>query len=178
MARSKARPAPARKYVPIINAMEYVTERATTLTTDERTAMLKPARDGFKALREGVATEQQWAFVAGAVGLALSIEAQGIVRGMKEHFTAADLALAAVRKRVQEGVRGSAWGKCTTLYFDEIAAINEAIDLHHFQLRQLAVFELRKAIDQHNHQARGPGALQIHATTRAEEPAPIQESLL
>ncbi len=177
-AREARRTPPApRRYVPITNAMEYVTLRATALTQAERVAMLQPARDGFKALREGVATYLQWAHVAGAVAVALAIEEQGKIHGLKEHLQAADQALAAVCKRVQDGVSGSSWGRCTTLYFDEIAALREALHLHDFQLKRLAVSELRAAIEKARLDVRALGGQEITPTAESQ-PEHIQEKLL
>jgi hypothetical protein len=166
-------PAP-RKYAPIVNAFEYVRGRATTLTAVEREKVLQPAREGFTALREGVATYLQWAHVANAMAVALAIEELGIVRGMQEHFGAADLALAAVRKRVQDSADGAAWGRCTTLYFDEIAALREGLHLHEFQLKRLAVFELHQGMAKALKDAHALGGEVITPT----QPEQIQEQLL
>ncbi|HSV44206.1 MAG TPA: hypothetical protein VLJ58_00325, partial [Ramlibacter sp.] len=74
--RKSTRPA---KPEGIVDTTELAIHRATRLTDAERNRMLHPAREGFTALRRGVATHEQWAAVAGAVNVALAIETQGVV---------------------------------------------------------------------------------------------------
>lgn len=158
------------------NAMDVVKSRAARLTDAERANVMLPAQSGFKALREGVATLSQWQAVSSAVSVARAIEAQGIVRGIHEHLAAADNALDAVWHRIQDGVRGSAWGRCTTLYFDEIAALDTALFLHEHQLQQLALSEFHQAVDMARRDVRAAGGIEVAAT-----PTPVsstQERLL
>jgi hypothetical protein len=158
------------------NAMDVVKSRAARLTDAERANVMLPAKSGFKALREGVATLGQWQAVSSAVSVARAIEAQGIVRGIHEHLAAADCALDAVWHRVQDGVRGSAWGRCTTLYFDEIAALETALFLHDHQLQQLALSEFHSAVELARRDVRAAGGTEVPTPTHL--PSPTQERLL
>ncbi|WP_372826500.1 hypothetical protein [Polaromonas sp.] len=167
----------ARRPKPIMaNAIEVVTLRATRLTDTERGQVLQGAQAAFKALREGVATQEQWVHLSDLVCAANAIETQGVVRGIHEHLAAAGNALDAVWRRVQAGARGSDWGRCTTLYFDEIGALDTALFLHDHQLQQLAVSEYHAAL---RTAKRDPRATAATATMAADSlPVPVQENLL
>lgn len=178
IARSTRRSSkPARTERPLIaNAVDVVKNRASRLTDAERDRMLTPARDGFTALRRGVASHDEWAGVSSAITMALAIEAQGVVKGMREHFDAAERALDAVWHRVQDSPGGPAWGR-TTMYFEEIAALREAFHLHDFQLRNLAVSELHAAIDIARRNVRAAGGREIPAPAQSL-PQPVQARLV
>lgn len=98
-----------------------------------------------KALREGVATEHQWSIAAGSVTVALAIERQGVVRGLKEHFLTAEKALQHIYDRaLHKG--GGRWAP-TTLYFHEIDALTDFVNLHSYQVYQLGRAKFIAAID-------------------------------
>ncbi|HSW13380.1 MAG TPA: hypothetical protein VLI06_11110, partial [Solimonas sp.] len=69
------------------------------------------------------------------------------------------------------------WGRSTTLYFDEIAALREAIHLHDYQLRQLSAAELQAAVDQVRRNVRAAGGREIAAPSQSL-PVPSQHPLL
>lgn len=160
-----------------INNLEVAKHRAARLTAEERTRVLADARAGLQALIEGVATWEQWSKVAITVNVALAIERMAVVRGMQEHFAAADCALNAVFHRVDSGERGAAWGKRTTLYFDEIAALREAIELHTLQLNYLSYTEFIAAAELAERNVRAKGVIQISTPIDTHALA-IQEILL
>lgn len=112
--------------------------RATRLTAREVATTIAPARECEKRLREGVATEDQHTVLHTALMIAQGIEESGIVRGLHEHFATAQHAMAAIRARA---LASGAW-RPTALYYYELDAIREAIDLHEFQLRQVSCGEL------------------------------------
>lgn len=111
----------------------------------DRAEVLDVLRSAIKALREGVATEMQWAIAAGAVTLALAIERQGIVRGLMEHITTVGDALQDIHARALR-TGGGRWIR-VTLYFNEIDALNDLIWLHSLQLDKLGRAEFLAAID-------------------------------
>jgi hypothetical protein len=162
---------------PLINANAHNTAilQATRLTAKERADLLQPARDGFKALREGVATHLQWVAVNTLIAIAMAIEEQGVIRGMHEHFTAADRAIDAVWSRVQNAEGGPSWGRRTTLYFDEISALSEAIHLHEEQLKVLATSELYAATALAMKRTRAIGGQVVRTAAEVEQ---IQECLI
>ena len=100
----------------------------------------------IQALREGVATEHQWAIAAGSVTVALAIERKGIVRGLMGHLVTAGNALQDIYDRALR-VGGGRWIR-VTLYFNEIEALNDLLWLHKLQLSQLGRAEFIAAIDQ------------------------------
>lgn len=164
---------PVEKFPPpAINNLEIARTHAARLTLHERRTVMRPIRDSFKALREGVATWQQWACVSSAMKVALAIEAQGVVRGMKGFFTAADTALDAFCQRVQDGDK---WANATP-YFQEIEDIAEAIDFHEDQLRVLAYSEFEAAHQSAVKASLKSGGITLHITEVTT--APIQEKLL
>ena len=126
--------------------MNAALRRATRLTARERALVMDPTRAGVAALRQGVATYEQWAYVCSAIQVGLAIEAQGIVRGLQAHMQAADQALQAVYARVTAPAEGPTWGRATALRFDELEAITDAVDLHDWQLQQLAAKEFHRAV--------------------------------
>lgn len=127
------------------DTMVLALSRAAVPPKADREEVLGVLRSAIKALREGVATETQWAIAAGAVTVALAIEHQGIVRGLMEHLQAAGRALDGIHARaMHEG--GGQWVRAT-LYYQELDALATFLDLHAFQLDKLGRAEFLKAID-------------------------------
>lgn len=111
----------------------------------DRQEVLGVLRDAVQALREGVATELQWSVAAGSVTVAQAIERQGIVRGLHEHITTAEQVLQAIYDRALR-IGGGRYIRAT-LYFNEIEALTEFVELHTFQLDQLGRAEMLAAMD-------------------------------
>lgn len=114
----------------------------TKLTAAEIAEIINPTYASFGFLRQGVATVQQWTDCASAITVSLKIEDQGVVRGLREHLTSADLALHAIAQRSQAN---GAW-KQSPLWWHEIDSIQTALDLHKFQMQHLSVREYHGAI--------------------------------
>lgn len=112
---------------------------------EDRNDVLGMLSTAIQALREGVATERQWAIAAGAVTVALAIERKGIVRGLMEHLVTAGNALEAIHARALRA-GGGRWIR-VTLYFYEIEALNDLLWLHKLQLSKLGRTEFLAAID-------------------------------
>lgn len=140
---SRGRPPRRVRFQPATNMISVVINRATTLTPGELERMMAPVHRSLKALREGVASELQWSTLASSVEIALSIEAQGVVRGLAEHLQSAELALAEIRKRA---MATGVW-HATALYYQELDDIVEAVRLHEYQLEQLSTREITGAVD-------------------------------
>jgi hypothetical protein len=125
------------------NPIALAVLQASKAEPEDIDLVIKPLQVAFTALREGVATELQWCVLASNVGIAMTIEQQGIVRGLGAHLVAADRALHAIYRRAMEH---GAW-RPTALYWQEIDAIDEFIPLHRFQLEQLSRGELARAVE-------------------------------
>lgn len=104
--------------------------------------VLKAIQAAFTSMREGVATELQWSILAGALDVAKAIDQQGIVRGMHEHLATTDQALETIYNRAHAD---TSW-RPTPLYFAELDALREFVNLHAFQLRQLGRAEYLQAV--------------------------------
>jgi hypothetical protein len=137
---------PRRKYRPrtvAANPVALAIRRAGKIPAAEISEVMAPILASFRAMREGVATEDQWCVLAGSVELALSIEHQGVIRGLQGHLRAAESALAGIQKRA---MNAGAW-RPTALYFQEIAALDEFTWLHKVQLEQLSEGEFHRAYE-------------------------------
>lgn len=134
---------PRRKYLPrpvARDPIQLAMRRASKIPPQEIAAVMAPIKEAFTAMREGVATESQWVILASSVELALQVERQGVVRGVAGHLTAAEAALAAIKHRAME--RG-AW-RPTSLYWQEIEALDVFVPIHKHQLDHLSEGEWRE----------------------------------
>jgi len=91
-----------------------------------------PLGQAIKALREGVATEQQWQCAATAVALASN--RQNSVRGLQGHIRAADQALQVIHASALHA-GGGRWA-CVVPQFQELDALQTFMDLHELQTTQ------------------------------------------
>lgn len=126
---------------------------ATRLTVAEIARAITPLRTAARALREGVATEWEWAIVASAINVALSIDKQGVVRGLAEHLRSAEGALQGIYARAKTSGTWCA----TALYYQELDHITTAVDLHEFQVGKLSFGEWRRALKQAEAEIRSVG---------------------
>lgn len=124
-----------------INTMDMARARATKLTQDEQAHLLKPATEGFERMRRGQATETDWAHLVTVCAIGLAVEDGGVVRGLREVLTEADLTLAAIALRA----RHTGTWCAPTLYAAEIEHLRQLLRMHAFQLQQISWGEHRKA---------------------------------
>lgn len=111
--------------------------------------LLRPTRPALVALREGVASEQQWHILASAVETALAIDSRGVVKGMRGHLLLGEQALAGIRLRAMDG---GTW--CPTpLYLQEIDDVTEAMRMHEYQLEQMGASRVARALRAMAHRA-------------------------
>lgn len=108
------------------------------LTTQEVAETIAAPRTCAARLREGVATEDQHTVLYTCLQIAMGIEDSGIVRGLREHLASALQAMDTIRARA---LASGAW-RPTALYYHELDALREAVDLHEYQLRQVSAGEL------------------------------------
>lgn len=128
--------------------------------------LLRPTRPALVALREGVATEQQWHTLASAVETALVIDVRGVVKGLRGHLLLGEQALAGIRQRAMDS---GTW--CPTpLYLQELDDITEALRLHEYQLEQMGASRIARALRATKPHARHAGCAS-HARHQWEQPA-------
>lgn len=130
------------RWVKSTNTFDIALFRATKLMPDEIASRMGPLREAMHALREGRATELQWMCIASAVTVSLSIEAKGVVRGLREHLNSVDLALVAIEKRARK--TPDTWTP-TALYFNELDSVTTFLELFEFQLKNLSAKEYDQA---------------------------------
>jgi hypothetical protein len=112
------------------------------LTKPEIAEIIAPLQQCEKHLREGVATEEQVLVLCTAIRIALAIEEQGIVRGLRNHLQPALDALDAIHARANTSGR---WVP-TALWFHELDAVRVGLEMYGHQLRHLSARELHQAV--------------------------------
>ncbi|MDH4449913.1 MAG: hypothetical protein QE265_04885 [Rhodoferax sp.] len=148
------------------NPLAIAIHNAAKPAAQDRAQVLGYLRTAAKALREGVATEYQWSIVAGSASVALAIERQGVVRGLKDHLTSIERTLQQIYDRAI--LQGNGRWIRVTLRFNEIDALHDLVDLHTFQMDQLGRAEFLRAIDtaQKNTIAQGHGVAVVRDLER------------
>ena len=134
---------PNRVHGPVgTNNLDLARCRVTLLTQAEQTNVLAPAAEGFERMRRGQATETDWLHLVTICAIGLAVEDGGVVRGLREVLSEADLSLAAIGLRATQG--GIGW-RAPTLYAAEIQQLQTLLRMHTFQLSQISWGEHRKA---------------------------------
>ncbi len=134
---------PAHVHGPVaVNTIGMAISRATLLTEAEQQQLLQSPREGFERMRRGQATETDWIHLVTICAIGLSIEDGGVVRGLHEVLTEADLALATIGQRAMAS--GTGW-RSPTLYAHEIEQLQTLLRMHAFQLSQVSWGEHRRA---------------------------------
>lgn len=168
MSRNKK---PRKAYRPrqvAINTLDIALHHAAVPSKEDRATVTEPIKNSLKAIREGVASHDDWSLISGSVQAALAIERKGIVRGLQEHLQSAEKALQSMYNRA---MASGEW-KPTALYFHELDALTAFAGLHKFQISKLGRSELNKAIKVAERQVRKDG----HVPTVVR--GPINQGLL
>lgn len=140
------RPRKAYRPRPVaVNTVQLATSNARKPSKADREGILNPFRSALRALREGVATELQWAIVAGAVQLSRAVEKMGVMRGIAGHLQTTDEALNAIHGRSYCDQTGT-W-RPTALYYTELDALRNFQDIHAHQVNELGRAEFERAVD-------------------------------
>lgn len=150
---SHGKPSRKPRWLTNVNTLQLVTRRVALLTDTELAVTLEPLQTAFKALREGVATQWQWQLLASAINCAQAIDKQGVVKGLHQHLHAAEMALQAIGQRAM----ASGQWQPAALYFQEIDDLRDAIGFHKFQLQQLSLGEVHKAVNYAESEVRSSG---------------------
>lgn len=113
----------------------------TKLTPSEIAQVITPVRSGMLHLKRCTATQADYVWVCSAAQIGMSIERQGVVRGLASHMQAALDALESISDR---GFASGQW-RSPAMRAPEIEAIDTMIDLHEYQLKQLSYGEFTQA---------------------------------
>lgn len=151
------------------NTLVLALHRAAKPSKADIDEVLQPIHQAHKSMREGVVTAQQFGLLAGCLDVAVAIEHLGVVRGLRGHLDAADVALQKIyaRSDLDDG-----W-KPTALYWDELDALQTFVDLHVYQINQLSRGEYIAACNRAAGQNRSAG---LRVTFVSDIPAMQAES--
>ncbi|GGH62309.1 hypothetical protein GCM10010975_26880 [Comamonas phosphati] len=161
------RPGPKHRSNPLATHRHH----NTLLTQTEIATTMAPLRACFEHIRAGVATQDEFVVLHSAFLIAQEIEAQGVVRGLHEHITAALQACQAYEARSADG---QAW-KPSALYFSELDAMREMLHLHEYQLQQLTASELHESARRLIARTQSQGGKVYQAENDASQLTPYQQ---
>jgi hypothetical protein len=129
-----------RRVVPT-NPIALALHKAAGFTSLEFLRIEEQLRGHFDALRSGGGTRYHFAGVCTACELGLAIESRGIVRGLRDQFQAAERLLLELKGKAEIG---GGWIN-PILTGPQLSQLNEMVDLHLFQLKQLSYGEYQAA---------------------------------
>jgi|GEM_PF-966401 len=156
MLRPWAAPVALRSVTPSITVLQRVNtlltpttllaavEGSSALDTVEIDRVIKPLQRSVDALRTRTATFDDWLRVASVINIARAIERQGVVRGLAAELDRCRAEAQAIGDRT--GDDDATW-QSPTLYATEIAALQDLVRWHKFQMQQLSYSEYSKARD-------------------------------
>ncbi|MFI8616520.1 hypothetical protein ACIGHN_13545 [Acidovorax sp. NPDC077693] len=140
--------------------------QSALLSRSQVETIMTPLRQAFTRLREGVATELQWAHLVSAMNIADSVAITSPIRGTRGHIEPAQRALDGVMRRA---MATGEW-RPTALFYEELDLIRDGLAIYHHQLRHLTRGEYQRAED---HAAadvrRTAGAVVINPTPASEQ---------
>ncbi|WP_428001828.1 hypothetical protein [Acidovorax sp.] len=172
--RTKPRQQRRRLHNPLLAAVAG----AMLLQRHQVDQLMRPVVDGFRAMREAVATELQWAHVVSAMNIADAVATRGPVKGTHGHILAAQQAL---NEFLHRAMGSGEWDATTLVHLAEIDAIDTGIEIYHHQLQHISRSEFRRAEDYAAAEVRSAGGVALTAaaaaTTTNTHPASEQLAL-
>ncbi len=148
------------------NHVRLAAWQAALLDRNQVETIMTPLRLAFAALREGVGTELEWAYITSAMNIADSVAITSPIRGTRGHIEPAQRALDGIMRRA---MATGEW-RPTDLYLEEIDLIGDGLAIYHHQLQHLTRGEYQRAED---HAAadvrRAAGAVVINTTPASEQ---------
>ena len=133
---------PRTPHTRVQNPVRLAAWQAAFLSRSQVEALMAPLRQAFRALREGVATEMQWAHLVSALNIADSISLTSPVRGTRGHITPAQHALDGYMRRAIQA-RGE-W-LATEVYLEERDLISDALDVYQALLQHITRGDFERA---------------------------------
>ncbi|APW38998.1 hypothetical protein RD110_18770 [Rhodoferax koreense] len=148
-------------------AAKTPTRLVSMLTAQERIAEVAYALVGFKALRQGVATEVEWAAVVSVMNMADGFEVAINRSGARGHIQAAQLALDEIMRRAMESGEWLA----VQVHSQEIEDIRTGIELYQARLRECTYAEYRRVQTYARAEVASGGGVVLAIVKPAREPA-------
>lgn len=140
--------------------------QAALLDHGQVETIMTPLHLAFAALREGVGTELEWAYIVSAMNIADSVALTSPIRGTRGHIEPAQRALEGIMRRA---MATGEW-QAAELYLEELDLISDGLAIYHHQLQHLTRGEYQRAED---HAAadvrRTAGAVVINTTPASEQ---------
>jgi hypothetical protein len=128
------------------------------LTPSEVAQAITPMRAAMLNLKRRTATEMDWMWLVTCAQIGMSIERQGVVRGLAQHLQAALDVCSTIADRARE--TGQWCSPC--LRGSEIETLDTAIDLHEYQLQQLSYGEFIQATERAHRYVSSTGGQVVH----------------
>ena len=141
------------------NLINKVLANVAKLTPAEVAQAITPMRAAMLNLKRRTATELDWMWLSTCAQIGMSIERQGVVRGLAQHMQSALDVCSAISIRAR--ATGQWCSPC--LRGPEIEVLDTAIDLHEYQLQQLSYGEFLRASEHTRQYATSTGAVVIDA---------------
>jgi hypothetical protein len=130
-----------------------VLSNVSKLTPAEVAQAITPMRAAMLSLKRRTATQLDWMWLTTCAQIGMSIERQGVVRGLAKHLQDALDVCKAIHDRAM--TTGDWCSPC--LRGSEIETLDTAIDLHEYQLQQLSYGEFINASEHAARYARSTG---------------------
>lgn len=136
--------------------LDVAMNNATKLSPQDVEQIITPYANACAAILSGTGRRDHWVTLCSALNLSLSIERQGVVRGMAGHLASIEAALLAIAARAGEDDTPPTW-QPPQLSLDEIDNMRLLIQLHQFQIQQLSYGEYRRSFAATVNRVRGGG---------------------
>lgn len=130
-----------------------VLSNVAKLTPDEVAQAITPMRAAMLHLKRRTATEMDFKWLTTCAQIGMSIERQGVVRGLAQHLQAA----LDVCRAIDDRARATGQWCSPCLRGSEIETLDTAIDLHEYQLQKLSYGEFINASEHAARYARSTG---------------------
>ena len=150
--------------------LDVAMNNAAKLRTQDVEQITSSYANACAAIVSGSGRRDHWATLCSALNLSLSIERQGVVRGMAGHLSSIEATLLAIAARAGEDDTPPTWRPpqlsldetdnvrlLVQLSLDETDNVRLLVQLHKFQLEQLSYGEYRRAFEATVNRVRGGG---------------------
>ena len=136
--------------------LDVAMNNATKLSPQDVEQIITPCANACAAILSGSGRRDHWATLCCSLNMSLSIERQGVVRGMAGHLASIEAALLAIAARSGEDDTPPTW-QPPQLSLDETDNMRLLVQLHQFQIQQLSYGEYRRAHHATVNRVRGGG---------------------